>query len=140
MDRFTRPYCTHCFDEVLLEGANFEATVEGAKEKMSVDGTAVQSNGEKRIADWLAAHQIVYLYDERYRIARDTLIRPDFYLPEFDLYIEYWGMDTPEYNANHQKKLWLYQRAGKKLVSLSFRDLPSLEDVLSLKLSRYIRL
>ena len=79
-------------------------------------------------------------FDERYRIARDTLIRPDFYLPEFDLYIEYWGMDTPEYNANHQKKLWLYQRAGKKLVSLSFRDLPSLEDVLSLKLSRYIRL
>ena len=140
MDRFTRPYCTHCFDEVLLEGANFEATVEGAKEKMSVDGTAVQSNGEKRIADWLAAHQIDYLYDERYRIARDTLIRPDFYLPEFDLYIEYWGMDTPEYNANHQKKLWLYQRAGKKLISLSFRDLPSLEDVLSLKLSRYIRL
>ena len=107
---------------------------------MAVDGTAVQSNGEKRIADWLAAHQIAYLYDERYRIARDTLIRPDFYLPEFDLYIEYWGMDTPEYNANHQKKLWLYQRAGKKLVSLSFRDLPSLEEVLSLKLSRYIRL
>ena len=49
-------------------------------------------------------------------------------------------MDTPEYNANHQKKLWLYQRAGKKLVSLSFQDLPSLESVLSLKLSRYIRL
>ena len=140
MDRFARPYCTHCFDEILLEGANFEATVEGAKEKMAVDGTAVQSGGEKRIADWLAAHQIAFVYDERYLVARDTLIRPDFYLPEFDLYIEYWGMDTPEYNANHQKKLWLYQRAGKKLVSLSFRDLPSLEDVLSLKLSRYIRL
>ena len=140
MDRFTRPYCTHCFDELLLEGANFEATVEGAKEKMAVDGTAVQSNGERRIADWLATRKIAYVYDERFRIARDTLIRPDFYLPEFDVYIEYWGMDTPEYNANHQKKLWLYQRAGKKLVSLSFRDLPSLEDVLSLKLSRYIRL
>ena len=140
MDRFARPYCTHCFDEILLEGANFEATVEGAKEKMAVDGTAVQSNGEKRIADWLAAHQIAYVYDESYLVARDTLIRPDFYLPEFDLYIEYWGMDNPEYNANRQKKLWLYQRAGKKLVSLSFHDLPTIEDVLSLKLSRYIRL
>ena len=107
---------------------------------MSVDGTAVQSNGEKRIADWLETRKIAYVYDERYRIARDTLIRPDFYLPEFDLYIEYWGMDTPEYNANHQKKLWLYQRAGKKLISISFRDLPDLEGVLSLKLSRYIRL
>ena len=140
MDRFARPYCTHCFDELLLEGANFEATVEGAKEKMATDGTAVQSVGEKRIADWLAARQIAYVYDERFRVARDTLIRPDFYLPEFDLYIEYWGMDTPEYNANRQKKLWLYQRAGKKLVSISFQDLPNLEAVLSLKLSRYIRL
>ena len=140
MDRFARPYCTHCFDELLLEGANFEATVEGAKERMATDGTAVQSIGEKRIADWLAARQIAYVYDERYRVARDTLIRPDFYLPEFDLYIEYWGMDTPEYNANRQKKLWLYQRAGKKLVSISFQDLPNLEAVLSLKLSRYIRL
>ena len=140
MDRFARPYCTHCFDEILLEGANFEATVEGAKEKMAVDGTAVQSGGEKRIADWLAAHQIAFVYDERYLVARDTLIRPDFYLPEFDLYIEYWGMDNPEYNANRQKKLWLYQRAGKKLISLSFHDITDLENVLSLKLSRYIRL
>ena len=140
MDRFARPYCTHCFDELLLEGANFEATVEGAKEKMAVDGTAVQSAGEKRIADWLSEKKIAYVYDERYLVARDTLIRPDFYLPEFDLYIEYWGMDNPEYNANRQKKLWLYQRAGKKLISISFHDLPSLESVLSLKLSRYIRL
>ena len=96
--------------------------------------------GEKRIANWLAAQKIAYIYDERYRIAEGDLIRPDFYLPEFDIYIEYWGMDTPEYNANHQKKLWLYQRAGKKLVSISFQDLPNLEAVLSLKLSRYIRL
>ena len=140
MDRFTRPYCTHCFDEVLLEGANFEATVEGAKAKMSVDGTAVQSNGERRIANWLAGKKIAYVYDERYRIARDTLIRPDFYLPEFDLYIEYWGMDTPEYVENMKKKLFLYQRAGKKLISLSFRDFDRLEAILEEKLSRYIRL
>lgn len=25
------------------------------------------------------------------------MIRPDFYLPEFDVYIEFWGMDTPAY-------------------------------------------
>ena len=49
-------------------------------------------------------------------------------------------MDNPEYNANRQKKLWLYQRAGKKLISLSFHDINDLENVLSIKLSRYIRL
>lgn len=75
--------------------------------------------------------------DEHPQVLR---IRPDFYLPEFDLYIEYWGMDTPEYTANMKKKLFLYQRAGKKLISLSFKDSDRLEAVLEEKLSRYIRL
>ena len=102
--------------------------------------TAVQSQGERRIADFLSQKRIAYVYDERYRIAGDVRIRPDFYLPEFDLYIEYWGMDTPEYVENMKRKLLLYQRAGKKLISLSFRDFGRLESVLEEKLSRYIRL
>ena len=73
-------------------------------------------------------------------IARDTRIRPDFYLPEFDLYIEYWGMDTPEYVRNMQMKRILYQRAAKKLISISWKDLDRVEAVLEEKLSRYIRL
>ena len=49
-------------------------------------------------------------------------------------------MDTPEYVENMKKKLFLYQRAGKKLISLSFRDFDRLEAILEEKLSRYIRL
>jgi len=139
VNRFGRPYCRHCFDEKLLESRAFESTVEGAKKLITTDGVAVQSRGEKKIANWLSAHQIAYLYDERYRIAGDTVIRPDFYLPEFDLYIEYWGMDTPEYLENKRYKQFLYQRAAKKLISLSYRDFDSLEQLLEEKLSRYIR-
>lgn len=140
LDRYGRPYCRHCFDEIQLENVNFERNVETAKKRRTIDGTAVQSIGEKRIADWLAKKKIAYIYDKRFRIAEGDLIRPDFYLPEFDIYIEYWGMDTPEYNASQENKLHLYQRAAKKLVSLSPRDLASLESTLELKLSRYIRL
>ena len=140
MDRFGKPYCRHCLDERLLESKNFELVVENAKARRTEDGTAVQSKGEKRIADFLAQRRIAYIYDERYRIAGDVAIRPDFYLPEFDLYIEYWGMDTPEYVANMKKKLFLYQRAGKKLISISFRDFDNIESVLEEKLARYIRL
>lgn len=140
MELFGKPYCRHCLDERILESANFELVVDEAKNRRTEDGTAVQSLGEKRIAEYLAAKRIAYRYDERYRIAGDVRIRPDFYLPEFDLYIEYWGMDTPEYTANMQRKLFLYQRAGKKLISLSFRDLDRLEAILEEKLSRYIRL
>ena len=61
-------------------------------------GTLVQSDGERLIADWLTAHNIAYRYDERYRILSGHAIRPDFYLPELDVYIEYWGMDSADYS------------------------------------------
>jgi len=100
----------------------------------------VQSQGEKRIGDWLAKNAIAYEYDERMIVAGDTRIRPDFYLPEFDLYIEYWGMDTPEYVENMRHKRILYKREGKKLISLYPKDLANLDEILQLKLSRYIRI
>lgn len=140
IDRFGRPYCQHCFDEILLENVNFESDVETAKKRRSIDGTAVQSNGERLIADWLTGNRIAYIYDERFRIAEGDLIRPDFYLPEFDIYIEYWGMNTPEYNRSRENKIYLYQRASKKLISLTPSDLADLDGILRMKLSRYIRI
>ena len=140
MEQWGRPYCGHCLDERQLEDINFELMVDEAKVRRTVDGTAVQSFGERRIADFLAKEGVRYVYDERYRIAGDVAIRPDFYLPEYDLYIEYWGMNTPKYIANMRKKGVLYQRAGKKLVSLFPRDLANIEAVLREKLSRYFRI
>lgn len=139
MDRFGRPYCFHCSDEKELEHHDFESMVEDAKRRRTEGGTAVQSIGEKRIAEFLEREHIAFVYDERFRISGADLIRPDFYLPEFDIYIEYYGMDTPEYNANRQRKHVLYQRAGKRLISVSFRDDHDLIAVLKAKLSRYIR-
>ena len=138
--KYGKPYCRHCLTEKELYDARFDANVEAAKRLRTVDDVAVQSQGERRIGNWLAAHGIAYEYDERFLIARDTRIRPDFYLPEHDLYIEYWGMDTPEYVENMRKKRFLYQRARKKLISLSFRELPRLESALGEKLSRYLNL
>lgn len=140
MERYGRGYCRHCLDEKLLEDRNFESVVDQAKRLRTTDGIAVQSHGEKRIAAYLTAKDIAFTYDERYRIAGDARLRPDFYLPEFDLYIEYWGMNTPDYERNKLRKRILYQRAGKRLISLSFADADRLEQTLEAKLSKYIRL
>jgi len=140
IDKYGKPYCRHCLQERILEDANFEANVEAAKRLRTVDEVAVQSRGEKLIGDWLAKNRIAYEYDERMILAGDIRIRPDFYLPEFDLYIEYWGMNTPEYLENRRNKLFLYQRDRKRLISITPKDLPELDEVLKLKLSRYIRL
>ena len=140
VERWGKPYCRHCSDERELEGKNFEATVENAKLRRTEGGTSVQSVGEKRIAEYLEREKIVFVYDERFRIAEGDLIRPDFYLPEFDLYIEYFGMDTSDYLAKAEKKRILYQRAGKKLISLSYRDDAHLIETLREKLSRHFRI
>ena len=133
---FQRPFCDHCFDEVFLDRRNFETKVELQKTIRAKDGTLVQSVGERMIAEILTAETIRYRYDERFRILNGYAIRPDFYLPECDVYIEYWGMDTADYKIGMLKKQKLYQQQGKKLVSLYPEDKPRLREVLLDKLEK----
>lgn len=133
---FQRNFCDRCFDEVFLERRNFETQVEINKTIEARDGTLVQSEGEKRIADWLTAHGLTYRYDSKFRIIAEFQIRPDFYLPELDVYIEYWGMDTPQYKMSMYKKQLLYQQESKRLISVYPKDLPFLDRLLTEKLRR----
>jgi hypothetical protein len=133
---FQRTYCDRCFDEVFLERRNFEMQVELNKTIAARDGTVVQSEGERRIAEWLADQGISYRYDSKFRILGEFQIRPDFYLPELDVYIEYWGLDTPQYKMSMFKKQTLYQQEGKRLISVFPADLPRLGALLAAKLRR----
>lgn len=134
---FQRTFCDPCFDEVYLDRRNFDTKVELSKTITTKAGTLVQSDGERLIADWLAAHHIAYRYDERYRILSGHAIRPDFYLPELDVYIEYWGMDTADYKIGMLKKQQLYQQEGKRLISIHPPDKPRLDTILRNKLALF---
>ncbi|MDZ8117394.1 HEAT repeat domain-containing protein [Pontiella agarivorans] len=137
MRLFQRIYCDKCFDETCVKRRNWETGVEEKKNIKTVDGTLVQSSGEKKIADWLAKAGLDYRYDGRLRILEGFQIRPDFYLPQFDVYIEYWGMDTPRYKAGMYLKQDLYQKTGKKLISLYPADQPDLDGTLGKKLKQF---
>jgi len=134
---FQRAFCDRCFDEVFLERRNFETQVELNKTIEARDGTVVQSDGERRIAEWLTAHGLAYRYDAKYRIIGEFQIRPDFYLPEPDVYIEYWGLDTPQYKMSMYKKQTLYQQEGKRLISVYPADLSRLGLLLASKLKLF---
>ncbi|MEZ4601595.1 MAG: HEAT repeat domain-containing protein [Syntrophotaleaceae bacterium] len=134
---FQRSFCNYCFDEVFLERRNFETKVQLQKEIRARDGTWVQSEGERLICDTLESEKIRYRYDERFRILDGYAIRPDFYLPEFDVYIEYWGMDTADYKIGMLKKQKLYQQQGKRLISLYPDDKPRMREILLEKLGKY---
>jgi DNA-directed RNA polymerase subunit RPC12/RpoP len=132
---FQRTFCDPCFDEVYLDRRNFDTKVELNKTIIAKAGTLVQSDGERLLADWFSRNGIAYRYDERFRILSGHAIRPDFYLPELDVYVEYWGMDTADYKIGMFKKQQLYQQEGKRLISLYPADKPRFDTVLRTKLS-----
>ena len=134
---FQRVFCDRCFDEVFLERRNFETQVEINKTIEARDGTVVQSEGERRLANWLTTHGLTFRYDAKFRMIAEFQIRPDFYLPDLDVYIEYWGMDTPQYKMSMYKKQILYQQEGKRLVSVYPKDLSVLDGLLLAKLSLF---
>jgi len=124
--QFQRAYCAACFDAVFIERRNFDMKVQNQKTILSADRTVVQSRGERQIADWLAAHGIPYRYDDKFQIIQGFAVRPDFYLPRYDVYIEFWGLDTTDYKIGMLLKQKLYQQEGKRLISLYPADLPRL--------------
>ncbi len=137
---FQRTFGDKCFDEVYLKRRNFDTNVELNKNIKAKDGTLVQSHGERIIAEFLSANSIAFRYDERIRMLEGMAVRPDFYLPEFDVYIEYWGMDTADYKIGMLKKQKLYQQEGKKIISLYYYDKEKLAETLKQKLSRYMKI
>ena len=136
---FQRTYCDPCFDEVFLTRRNWETQIELNKTIQAADGTVVQSDGERLIAEELAALGLTFRYDNRFRIIKGYAIRPDFYLPELDLYIEYWGMeDKLDYRIGMLEKQKLYQQAGKRLLSLHAHEKPRLREALREKLKLFL--
>ncbi|EXE61926.1 uvrD/REP helicase N-terminal domain protein [Acinetobacter sp. 1542444] len=60
-------------------------------------GEIVKSHGEKAIANWLYSQGVPYQYEKKYE--HDTAnenhrqYKPDFYLPEINLYLEHYAID-----------------------------------------------
>ncbi len=56
----------------------------------------VKSKGEKYIADYFYSQNIRYQYEREARshgiIFSKHISNPDFYLPDHDVYVEYWGL------------------------------------------------
>jgi hypothetical protein len=59
-------------------------------------GEVVKSRSEKRIADYFTNNGIRYVYEWRAQtdalLFKRTFAHPDFYLPDYNVYIEYWGL------------------------------------------------
>ena len=104
----------------------------------------VKSKAEKRIADYLTASRIKYIYEKPLYVWFFTKkIRPDFYLPEYDTYIEYFGLlQHPRLGARYRHevkfKMRHYKRKKIKFIVLDHRHYANLEDHLQKKLRELV--
>jgi hypothetical protein len=82
-----------------------------------LDGHIVKSKGELIIDNYLTILGLDHLYEKTIQIKGNN-VKYDWYLPENDIYIEYWGYSGQKYNKRKKEKLKLYKIANKKLISI----------------------
>ena len=96
--------------------------VYGTKQKTfeTDDGHNVMSSAELLIDNWLFVNRILHQYNKP---IADTKYRYDFYIPEANLYIEYWGAwDNEKYKEKALKKLKVYSDLGLNLLQIFPQD------------------
>lgn len=89
----------------------------------TINNETVKSYGEMDIANFLTQNGIQYIYEHPYKVDTRTSeyeqYNPDFYLPEYDIYIEYFGInkngEVPSYfkSVNGMTATQSYQASMK---------------------------
>ncbi len=87
MLRLKRYILDYIVDKIDLKKANNYISKDG-KYYTTLDGVKVRSKSEQFIADWFYRHSIKYEYEPLLNI-KDFSFRPDFYIPDANLYIEH---------------------------------------------------
>lgn len=101
-------------------------------------GTVVRSGAEARIADYLTRNRIRFKYESEIRtgiwIFTEKVSAPDFYLPDYNVYIEYWGLldaDSHSVRTKYKRemnwKMAKYHQLGIKFISLYPNNLDNLD-------------
>jgi DNA helicase-4 len=94
----------------------------------SLTGVLLRSNSEAIIANWLTLNGIQWKYEANYELDTATIqhgqYRPDFYLPEYRIYIEHWACDqngqfspswSPEQQARYREGMaWKRELHGRQ--------------------------
>jgi len=113
-----------------------------AAEHQCDDGHYVRSYSELLIDNWLYNNGYRHAYEKSVFICTepDAVVLSDFYIPDGNVYIEFWGLnDDQRYLKRKEKKLKMYKDNNLNLISLEEADVKRLNDILPRKLFDYIK-
>ncbi len=110
----------------------------------TLNGEKVKSRGEKLIADYFHVNNIRYVYEKPARtkgLISRHISRPDFYLPDYDVHVEYWGMvnardeeTRAKYVRSMNWKMAQYYNNGIRFISIYPHNLEDLDRILDREL------
>ncbi|TFG23093.1 MAG: hypothetical protein EU532_13785 [Promethearchaeota archaeon] len=98
---------------------------ESATSFKCTDGHIVRSKAELIIDNYLYNCNISHEYEKAIKVNGKTILY-DWYLPEFEIYIEYWGFYGKNYMKRKEEKIKLYKKGKLKLISIEdimFKDI-----------------
>jgi len=103
------------------------------------DGHWVRSKIEREIANFFYDHKIRYEFEREYAVPNTRITYyPDFYLPDYKLFIEYFGKEDPEYVEKRETKKRYYEQDSRyRFEYVSFDDDYLLEEHLKELLRRH---
>lgn len=102
---------------VNLDGIKIFPRKDGRGKRFLYDGIYYLSHQEYLIGKWLSDNGIVFLKEVPYGNTNHIF---DFYLPKFDLYIEYYGLATDEYRMVIEEKKTHYN--GRQVLEIFKHD------------------
>jgi hypothetical protein len=116
---------------LVIFGSKSEPPKQYGVKSYTENGTIVKSYSEKIIADYLDEINLQYEYEP---IIHYVYARPDFYLPEHDVYVEFWGLIDAEephlrrrYEKSMKRKMAIYHKNNIKFISIYPRNLENLD-------------
>lgn len=99
----------------------------------SEDGHYVRSKSEMLIDNWLYSHGICHAYEKSvYSNSGTEQFICDFYVPSYNTYLEYWGLDNHLNSYYHEKKIIkenFYKSNNYKLVGINEDQIMLLDDI-----------
>ncbi|MFX0042516.1 MAG: hypothetical protein ACFE8L_06360 [Candidatus Hodarchaeota archaeon] len=103
-----------------------------------LDGHIVKSKGELIIDNYLFLLGLNHIYEKKVKVNGHT-IKSDWYLPDAQIYIEYWGYFGKTYIRRKKEKIKLYERGKLELISIENGMFKDIYTVLNEKLKNFIK-
>jgi very-short-patch-repair endonuclease len=84
---------------------------------IGLDGEIYDSRSEAKVADWLLANDIEY--ESHKHLPKPSRSVSDFYLPEYELWVEYDGLMEVRADTKLERKKEFYQQHGLKFLIIT---------------------